>query len=542
MKSDFLIAITQLAAERNLSQEVVLQAVEAALVYAFKKDLLAEADISVKFGNQGEIHIHQRMTVVESVVDPVKELTVQQAQPRKPTAKVGDVLEIEVPTPKNASRIAAQTAKQVVMQRLRDSERDLIYAEYAGKEGQVLSGTVLRLEGRAVIIDLGRAEAILPPQEQSPTEHYRNGQRLKVYVLEVGKTPKGPQVVVSRTHKDLLRRLFELEVPEIYSGVVEIKSIAREPGFRTKVAVSATQERVDPVGACVGLRGMRIQNIVNELHGEKIDVVEWVADPAAFIAKALGPAQVTNVYLRRSDRIATVVVPDRQLSLAIGREGQNARLAAKLTAWRIDIKSATEAEVDKDRLAAEQAEEEQAQRELKAHQAAAVAAAKQVMAAPATAAATKPVGGPVPAMAQAAATPVVRDAVGEPPAAAAPAGHAVARPKTVDAGAKLAPAPAQQASARSAGRPAAPPRRQPEPELVLEEPDEEEAEEQATEAVPLTQALRSEETWRIVAPPPSRSAIRFAEDIAEFRGRRGPGRKGDRDDDKAPNRKGGGRR
>ena len=535
MKSDFLIAITQLAAERNLSQEVVLHAVEAALVSAFKKDHLAEADVAVKFGSQGEIHVYAHMTVVEAVTNPQAEWTLADAKAKRPNAKLGDIIDAEV-TPSNAGRIAAQTAKQVVMQRLREAERELIYAEYAGKEGQVLSGTVQRLEGRSVIIDLGRAEAILPPQEQSPTERYRNGQRLKVYVLEVGKTPKGPQVVVSRTHKDLLRRLFELEVPEIYSGVVEIKSIAREPGFRSKVAVSATQERVDPVGSCVGLRGMRIQNIVNELHGEKIDVVEWVPDAGAFIAKALGPAQVLNVFLRKSDGIATVVVPDRQLSLAIGREGQNARLAAKLTAWRIDIKSATEAEADKENLDALKAAQELAEKEQKVRKPVAVGAA---VVAPTLIAPAHPAIAPRPmvAVAQASAAP----------AAAAPAtAPTAAGPKKVEA-----PRVPATATATAAPKTALPPKEMPkivelprkgaEPILELEE-EEEEAVEEATEAVPLAQALASDETWRVAAPPPSRSPIRFAEDIAEFRGRRGPGRKGDRDDDRGPKRKGGGGR
>ena len=275
--------------------------------------------------------------------EPELEMSLEEARGLKGDVAVGEVMELEA-TPANAGRIAAQTAKQVVMQRLREAERELVYAEYAGKEGEIVSGVVQRLEGRSVIVDLGRAEAVLPPQEQPAGERYRNGQRMKVYILEVGKTPKGPQVVVSRTHKELLRRLFELEVPEIYNGIVEIKSIAREPGYRSKVAVAALQERVDAVGSCVGLRGMRIQNIVNELHGEKIDVVEWVADTGGFIAKALGPAQVMKVLLDEGERIATAVVPERQLSLAIGREGQNARLAAKLTGWRIDIKSTTEAE------------------------------------------------------------------------------------------------------------------------------------------------------------------------------------------------------
>ncbi len=241
--------------------------------------------------------------------------------------------------PQNAGRIAAQTAKQVVLQRLREAEREVVFEEYSGKEGDIISGVVHRLEGRQVYIDLGKTEAVLLPSEQVRTEHYRPGQRLKVYLLEVQKANRGPQVAVSRTHKNLLRRLFEMEVPEIFRGTVEIKAIAREPGFRSKVAVYSRQEGIDPVGACVGLRGIRIQNIVNELNGERIDVVQWDPDPSKFVANALSPAQVQRVRILPDGMTAEVVVGDRQLSLAIGKEGQNARLAAKLTGLRIDIKS-----------------------------------------------------------------------------------------------------------------------------------------------------------------------------------------------------------
>jgi N utilization substance protein A len=251
---------------------------------------------------------------------------------------VGDFIDNEV-APQYAGRVAAQTAKQVVLQRLREAEREVVFEEYSGREGDVVSGEMVRMEGRNVIIDLGKAEALLPASEQVRNEHYRSGQRMKFYVLEVYKAAKGPQVVVSRTHKNLLRRLFELEVPEIFKGIVEIKAIAREPGYRSKVAVWTTQQGVDPVGACVGLRGIRIQNIVNELNGERIDVVLWDPESARFVAHALSPAQVTQVRIDQATNTAEVVVPDRQLSLAIGKEGQNARLAAKLSGWRIDIKS-----------------------------------------------------------------------------------------------------------------------------------------------------------------------------------------------------------
>jgi len=339
MKNEFLVAIAQLAAEKNLPREVVFEAVEAALASAYKKDALASANIVVRIDpDSGTTRVFARKEVVEEVEDPKTQITRAEAKQYLANPQIGDVVDLEV-TPANAGRIAAQTAKQVVLQRLREAEREVVFEEYSGKEGDIVSGVVLRLEGRSVIIDLGKTEAVLPPSEQVRTEHYRPGQRLKLYLLEVHKAAKGPQVVVSRTHKQLLKRLFELEVPEIFKGVVEIKSIAREPGYRSKVAVWARQEGVDPVGACVGLRGIRIQNIVNELNGERIDVVQWDPDPARFVANALSPAQVLQVQTREEENTAEVVVPDRQLSLAIGKEGQNARLAAKLTGWRIDIKS-----------------------------------------------------------------------------------------------------------------------------------------------------------------------------------------------------------
>ena len=344
MKSEFLTAITQVSAEKNLPRDVVLEAVEAALASAYKKDNLASANLAVRIDPEtGAVHVYMQKTVVEEVVDSKVEMTLEEARRFQPDAQSGDVINIEV-TPHNAGRIAAQTAKQVVLQRLREAEREVVFEEYSGKEGDIVSGVVQRMEGRNVIIDLGKTEAVLPPPEQVRMEHYRPGQRLKLYLLDVFKATKGPQVLVSRTHKNLIRRLFELEVPEIYKGIVELKAIAREPGYRSKVAVTSRQEGVDPVGACVGLRGIRIQNIVNELNGERIDVVQWDPEPSRFVANALSPAQVLSVVIRSEENTAEVVVPDRQLSLAIGKEGQNARLAAKLTGWRIDIKSQTIAE------------------------------------------------------------------------------------------------------------------------------------------------------------------------------------------------------
>ncbi len=356
MKNEFVTAISQLAAEKNLPKEVVFEAVEAALASAYKKDALADSNVVVKIDEEtGVTRVFTRITVVTEVEDPAAEVTPDEGQKLKAGVQPGDVIDTEVPA-QDAGRIAAQTAKQVVLQRLRDAEREVVYAEYSGREGDIVSGEVLRMEGRNVIVDLGKAEALLPSAEQVRIEHYRSAQRVKLYVLEVYKAAKGPQVVVSRTHKNLIRRLFELEVPEIFKGVVEIKSIAREAGFRSKVAVWSTQDGVDPVGACVGLRGLRIQNIVNELNGERIDIVLWDPKSSRFVGHALSPAQVVDVRLDKETNTAQVVVPDRQLSLAIGKEGQNARLAAKLTGWRIDIKSESAFDEAMEKLSPEERE------------------------------------------------------------------------------------------------------------------------------------------------------------------------------------------
>jgi N utilization substance protein A len=354
MKSDFLLAITQLSAEKNLPKEVVIAAVEAALVSAYRKDNFApNQNVSVKISlSSGKVQVWADKVVVERVQDTRTEISLNEARRIKADVNVGDSVTVEA-TPHNAGRIAAQTAKQVILQRLHEAEHSAILEEYAGREGALITGLVQRVEARQIFVDLGRTEAILPGTEQVPTERYRVGQRLKVIILEVVKTNKGPRVIVSRSHPDLVRRLFETEVPEIYNGTVEVKSIAREAGSRSKVAVAARQKGVDPVGCCVGLRGIRIQNIVTELNGEKIDVVAWSPEIATFIANALSPAQILSVELHKGDGVATVVVPDRQLSLAIGKEGQNVRLAAKLTAWRIDIKSASVAEAERAAVEAE---------------------------------------------------------------------------------------------------------------------------------------------------------------------------------------------
>jgi len=317
--------------------------VEAALASAYKRDPAAQGqDVIVELDpGDGEAVVRTVRHVVEEVEDPLMELTTDDAQELQEGAMVGDIIEtgqLEY----DPGRIAAQTAKQVLMQRLREAERDIVFEEFIDKEGEVLTATIQRVESRWVTVDLGKAEAVMPPAEQSPFERYRPGQQLKFFVVQVGRTIRGPEIVVSRTHPDLLRRLFEVEVPEIFSGVIEIKAIAREPGARSKVAVSSNQEGVDAVGACVGLRGIRIQNVVNELLGEKIDVIEWDEDPVKFISNSLSPAVADSVVLNEEEESATIHVPDRQLSLAIGREGQNARLAAKLTNWRIDIQGTTQ--------------------------------------------------------------------------------------------------------------------------------------------------------------------------------------------------------
>ncbi len=341
MKNELLLALSALAAEKNLPREVVFEAVEAALTSAFRREGDNAPNINVKIDPiGGDIRAYRQMVVVEEVEEPNVEMTIAEARRWKPDAREGDVLDFEEQLPPNAGRIAAQTAKQVVLQRLREAERDAIYDEYIDKEGELLVGTVQRVESRQMIIELGRGtEAVLPFTEQVRNEHLRPGQRVKVLVLEVMKAVKGPQIVVSRAHRNLLRRLFEMEVPEIKAGTVEIKSIAREGGHRSKVAVHARNPNIDPIGACVGMRGSRIQNIVNELVGERIDVIKWDPDAANFVSNALSPAQVLEVEIDEDEHLASVVVPDRMLSLAIGKEGQNARLAAKLTGWRINIAS-----------------------------------------------------------------------------------------------------------------------------------------------------------------------------------------------------------
>jgi len=351
MKSEFALAFNEIAEHSKLKREVILDALENAMVTAYRKAVNASAaqHVVVKVDTStGGIKVYAEKEVVESVLEPNTEVALAEAREVDPQANLGDMVTVES-TPKNFGRIAAQAAKQVILQRIREAERESQYQEYVQREGDIVNGTVQSVSAQGVTLGLGRTEATLPRNQMMPGERYHAHEKVRAYVLEVRKTTRGPQIIVSRSHKNMLRRLLEYEVPEIYNGAVEIKSIAREPGQRSKVAVAALQAGVDPVGACVGMRGVRIQSIVRELSDEKIDVIEWNPDQAIFIAKALSPARVTAVYLDDdplSGRTAMVVVPDDQLSLAIGREGQNARLAAKLTGWRIDIKSLTEAATD----------------------------------------------------------------------------------------------------------------------------------------------------------------------------------------------------
>jgi N utilization substance protein A len=348
MRSDFMLAINQLCAERKLAPEVVLEAVEASLISAYKRNFGSASNIEVQIEpNTGDVRVFAVKEVVEEVADEKTQISAAEARIENPDADLGETVLIES-TPRDFGRIAAQTAKQVILQRIREAEREALYSSFADSAGEIALGTIQSVDYHSgdVIVNLEGAEALLPSREQVPAERYRRGTRLRAYVVDVRRGNRGPQITLSRRSPALLRRLLELEVPEIFNGSVEIKGIAREAGSRSKVAVHATQEGVDPVGSCVGVRGGRIQNVVNELGGEKIDVVQWDPEVSSFIANSLSPAKVMNVLLddnQDTGKTATVIVPDRQLSLAIGKEGQNARLSAKLTGWRIDIKSATEA-------------------------------------------------------------------------------------------------------------------------------------------------------------------------------------------------------
>ncbi|ARF15352.1 transcription termination factor NusA [Sporosarcina ureae] len=343
MSSELLEALTALEQQKGISRDIIVDAIEAALVTAYKRNFNQAQNVRVDLNlNKGTMAVYSRKDVVEEVEDERLQISLEDAQLINPVYELTDIVEEEV-TPRDFGRIAAQTAKQVVTQRVREAERGLIYEEYIDREEDIVNGIVERMDPKNLFVGLGKVEAVLPSSEQIQTESYAPHDRIKVYITKVERTARGPQVFVSRTHPGLLRRLFELEVPEIYDGTVEIKSIAREAGDRSKISVYTANEEVDPVGSCVGSRGARVQTISNELNGEKVDIVEWSEDPVIFVANALSPSKVIDVQVNEEERSTTVVVPDYQLSLAIGKRGQNARLAAKLTGWKIDIKSETDA-------------------------------------------------------------------------------------------------------------------------------------------------------------------------------------------------------
>ena len=343
-KAEFMEALNIIEKEKGIDREIIFEAIETSLVTACKKNFGTSQNIKVDMNREtGEVTVYAQKEIVEEVEDPALQMSLVEAQAVNPHYKIGDVFN-EIITPKDFGRISAQTAKQVVVQKFREAEREILYNQYITKEKDIVTGIVQRKEKKNVIVQLGKIDAILAPSEQIPGEEYNFQDRVKVYVLEVKQTTKGPQIYVSRTHPELVKRLFEQEVPEVHDGLVEIKSIAREAGSRTKIAVYSKDPNVDAVGACVGQNGYRVNVIVEELKGEKIDIINWNEDPKEFIAAALSPSKVVAVAINAEEQSAKIVVPDHQLSLAIGKEGQNARLSAKLTGWRIDIKSESQAE------------------------------------------------------------------------------------------------------------------------------------------------------------------------------------------------------
>ena len=337
---EFIKAMEELEKERGIKKDYLLESLEAALVTAYKRNFDSVDNVKVTIDEKtGEIHIYSVRDVVEVLEDPLLEIDLKSARKIDSSYNVGDVVNLEI-MPKDFGRIAAQTAKQVVVQKIREAEREIIFTQYNDKKGEIVSGIIQKADGGVVVMDLGKLEGVMPLKEQVKTERYRVNDKIRAYVVDVEKGAKGiPQVIVSRSHPDFVRKLFEFEIPEIYEGLIEIKSVSRDAGSRSKVAVYSKNENIDPVGSCVGQKGVRIQNIINELNDEKIDVIEWNEDPAIYIAAALLPAQVMAVDVREEEKMAQVVVPDDQLSLAIGKSGQNARLAARLTNWKIDIKS-----------------------------------------------------------------------------------------------------------------------------------------------------------------------------------------------------------
>ncbi|MFQ3543293.1 transcription termination factor NusA [Halobacillus rhizosphaerae] len=343
MSSELFDAMNYLEKEKGIDKNLLLEALEAALISAYKKNFNSATNVRVDINEEeGNMKVFARKTIVDEVMDPQQEISIEEAKEVNPSYGLEDVIELEV-TPMDFGRIAAQAAKQVVTQRVREAERGIIYGEYVDREEDVMTGIIQRKDSRFVYVNLGKIEARLPEGEQMPAESYEVHDRLKVFVTKVENSNKGPHIYVSRTHPGLLKRLFEMEVPEIYDGTVEVKSVAREAGDRSKISVHAEDPEVDPVGSCVGQRGQRVQAIVNELKGEKIDIVQWSEDPVEYVSNALSPSKVVEVLVNEDDKATVVIVPDYQLSLAIGKRGQNARLAAKLTGWKIDIKSESEA-------------------------------------------------------------------------------------------------------------------------------------------------------------------------------------------------------
>jgi N utilization substance protein A len=344
MNMDFIEALAAIESEKGISKDILIDAIEAALISSYKRNFNTAQNVRVDIDRQtGMIKVFARKTIVEDVLDPRLEISLDAAREIDPNFQLNDIVEIEV-TPRDFGRIAAQTAKQVVTQRIREAERGLIYNAFIDKEEDIVTGIVQRVDARNIYVDLGKVEAMLPLNELMPNDRFQQGDRVKSYITKVENTTKGPQIVLSRTHPGLLKRLFELEVPEIFDGVVEIRSVAREAGFRSKIAVYSRNSEVDPVGSCVGPKGSRVQAIVNELKGEKIDIVNWSEFVEDYVANALSPSKVVEVEVFENEKMARVIVPDYQLSLAIGIRGQNARLAAKLTGWKIDIKSESQAE------------------------------------------------------------------------------------------------------------------------------------------------------------------------------------------------------
>lgn len=340
---ELIKALDDLEKEKGIKKPFLLESIETALVTAYKRNYDSSENVKVDMNEEtGATSVYSVKEVVKTVEDPVTQIDLKSAKKINKTLKVGDQVDIEI-VPKNFGRIAAQTAKQVIVQKIREAEREVLFTEYSDRKGEIVSGIIQKADRGIVIMDLGKLEGVMPAKEQIPTEKYRVNDKIKAYVLDVDRGEKGaPQVIISRSHPDFVRKMLEIEIPEIYEGIIDVKSVSRDPGKRCKVAVYSQDENIDPVGSCVGQKGIRIQNIINELHGEKIDVIEWNPDIATFIAAALLPAKIMAVDVKEEDKFAQVIVADDQLSLAIGKAGQNARLAAKLTNWKIDIKSETQ--------------------------------------------------------------------------------------------------------------------------------------------------------------------------------------------------------